>query len=341
VAEPAGEAEVKLAEAEARAKAVGRAAEQAELEAMREEEREWAEAEQEEAAAEARAEAQVLAPAPVESYQPPAWSETPWAAGFFLEVLKNGQVVEKIDVSEKAFYTFGRDGGSVDVGLQHGSISRLHAVLQHGQGGTIFVFDTSTHGTTCNKKCMPRQAYFRVSAGDVLQFGQSSRLYVVGRAEYESEHLRKLRLKLEARVGRQKEEGQEKKTSDSQSEREGKGGEGNKGKTESTSSPSSCTAIVHNNRSTSLGEEHRGGSYSHSRGGDGRDDHLSRTFRLANVQRLRLLNHEHAPAIVYAPQELTPVEFEFLCIAATRLRLQCKDLPLLRKGHQSQRKTKR
>jgi hypothetical protein len=156
----------------------------------------------------------VPAPAPAESYKPPAWSESPGTA-FFLEVLKNGQIVEKIDVSEKAFYTFGRDKGSVDVGLQHGSISRLHAVLQHGQGDKIFVFDTSTHGTSCNKKRVPRQAYFRVNVGDVLKFGESSRLYIVGGpedfqpAEYESENLKKLRLKLEARA--EKEEGQKKK----------------------------------------------------------------------------------------------------------------------------------
>ncbi|CAM9453970.1 unnamed protein product, partial [Hapterophycus canaliculatus] len=95
----------------------------------------------------------------------------------------------------------GRQQGVVDVLLEHPSISRKHAILQHGQNGDLFLFDNgSTHGCIVNKKKIPSKEFHRLHVGDVMKFGESTRLYALEGpeelkpAEYESDNLRNLRL---------------------------------------------------------------------------------------------------------------------------------------------------
>uniref|UniRef100_A0A8C9E0D1 Solute carrier family 4 member 1 adaptor protein n=1 Tax=Phocoena sinus TaxID=42100 RepID=A0A8C9E0D1_PHOSS len=78
---------------------------------------------------------------------------------------------------------------SCDVCLEHPSVSRYHAVLQHrvsgpeaqcdGHGPGFYLYDLgSTHGTFLNKTRIPPRTYCRVHVGHVLRFGGSTRLFL-------------------------------------------------------------------------------------------------------------------------------------------------------------------
>ena len=73
----------------------------------------------------------------------------------------------------------GREEGAVDVLMNHPSISRLHAVVQFSDAGEVFLYDTSVHGTKVNKKRIEPKQYERLRVGDVIKFGESTRIYVL------------------------------------------------------------------------------------------------------------------------------------------------------------------
>lgn len=109
-------------------------------------------------------------------YTIPPWSEPP-EHPFSLEVLKEGTVIEQMDVSKKGAYMFGRVN-KCDFVLEHSTISRFHAVLQFKRG-VAYIFDLcSTHGTFVNKNQVKGKVYVEIHVGDVLRFGHSSRLYI-------------------------------------------------------------------------------------------------------------------------------------------------------------------
>ncbi len=70
---------------------------------------------------------------------------------------------------------------SSDFILEHPSASRLHAVLQYkSPDHTAYLYDAnSTHGVLINKKRIPPGEYTPLHVGDVVRFGQSSRLYLL------------------------------------------------------------------------------------------------------------------------------------------------------------------
>ncbi|KAI3813281.1 hypothetical protein L1987_18001 [Smallanthus sonchifolius] len=110
-------------------------------------------------------------------YTIPSWSEPP-CHNYFLEVLKDGSVIDQFDVHEKGAYMFGRVD-LCDFILEHPTISRFHAVLQFNKSGDAFLYDlSSTHGTFINKNQVKKKVYVELHVGDVLQFGHSSRLYI-------------------------------------------------------------------------------------------------------------------------------------------------------------------
>ncbi|GAQ91101.1 hypothetical protein KFL_007270080 [Klebsormidium nitens] len=117
------------------------------------------------------------APSGQPPYEIPAWSAPP-GQPYALEVVKEGAVLAQLDVSRKGAYMFGRSERA-DFPLEHATVSRYHAVLQFKEGGEAALFDLgSTHGTFVNKKQVKARVYVPVHVGDVLKFGQSSRLYV-------------------------------------------------------------------------------------------------------------------------------------------------------------------
>ncbi|KAF3785897.1 Kanadaptin [Nymphaea thermarum] len=110
-------------------------------------------------------------------YTIPAWSERP-GQPYFMEVLKDGVIIDRLDVSTKGAFMFGRID-ICDFVLEHPSISRFHAVLQFKGNGDAFLYDlASTHGTFINKSQVKGRAYKDLHVGDVIRFGLSTRLYI-------------------------------------------------------------------------------------------------------------------------------------------------------------------
>ncbi|KAK6129112.1 hypothetical protein DH2020_037148 [Rehmannia glutinosa] len=110
-------------------------------------------------------------------YTIPAWSGAP-GHRFFLEVIKDGAIVNQFDVNKKGAYMFGRVD-LCDFVLEHPTISRFHAVLQFKSDGGAYLYDLgSTHGTFINKSQVKKRVYVDLHVGDVIRFGQSSRLYI-------------------------------------------------------------------------------------------------------------------------------------------------------------------
>ncbi|TVU11654.1 hypothetical protein EJB05_45251, partial [Eragrostis curvula] len=116
-------------------------------------------------------------PRPRAPYTIPEWSAAP-DHPFFLEVLKDGIIFDKLDVCKKGAYMFGRID-MCDFVLEHPTISRFHAVLQFRNDGKVFLYDLgSTHGSFINKSQIKKRLYTEIHVGDVIRFGQSSRLYI-------------------------------------------------------------------------------------------------------------------------------------------------------------------
>ncbi|GAB5360689.1 hypothetical protein AAMO2058_000648700 [Amorphochlora amoebiformis] len=116
--------------------------------------------------------------APKLKYDEPFWSALP-AAEFGFDILKNGTIVSEFPIDLKPFIVVGRHP-SCDLVLQHQSISRQHCVLQHREGGLVYLYELgSTHGTKVNKKKIPPRDHFQINIGDVIKFGESSRLYIL------------------------------------------------------------------------------------------------------------------------------------------------------------------
>ncbi|XP_047962461.1 kanadaptin [Salvia hispanica] len=110
-------------------------------------------------------------------YKIPPWSAPP-GHEFFLEVLKDGAIIDRYDVNEKGAYMFGRVD-ICDFVLEHPTISRFHAVLQFKSDRGAYLYDLgSTHGTFINKNQVKKRIYVDLHVGDVLRFGHSSRLYI-------------------------------------------------------------------------------------------------------------------------------------------------------------------
>ncbi|KAI8534260.1 hypothetical protein RHMOL_Rhmol10G0076200 [Rhododendron molle] len=80
---------------------------------------------------------------------------------------------------EKGAYMFGRVD-LCDFVLEHPTISRFHAVLQFKRNGGAYLHDLgSTHGTFVNKNQVKPKVFVDLHVGDVIRFGQSSRLYIL------------------------------------------------------------------------------------------------------------------------------------------------------------------
>eukprot|EP01063_Lacrimia_lanifica_P009727 TRINITY_DN16624_c0_g1_i1.p1 TRINITY_DN16624_c0_g1~~TRINITY_DN16624_c0_g1_i1.p1 ORF type:complete len:246 (+),score=80.54 TRINITY_DN16624_c0_g1_i1:56-793(+) len=110
-----------------------------------------------------------------------------------LYVLRDGKPIEgerMYELQENPAFMFGRDAGICDFPLAHPSISSQHAVLvfrataseeQPGKTAvTPYVIDLdSTNGTSLNKKRLRPKVYTPLGNGDMLQFGNSSREFVL------------------------------------------------------------------------------------------------------------------------------------------------------------------
>lgn len=147
-------------------------------------------------------------PAPPLPYNEPTWSATPQAP-YVLTVIKNGTIIEAIQLSHKPYHVFGRLP-SCDVQFEHPSISRYHAILQYRPADEeadpntdgksrptenvsisssvstnpkekgFYVYDLgSTHGTFINKSKIQMRCFYRLRLGQMVKFGGSSRSFLL------------------------------------------------------------------------------------------------------------------------------------------------------------------
>ena len=117
-------------------------------------------------------------------YKEPTWGglgDKPYS----FEMVKNGTVIDTLDLSSKSFHVFGRLP-SCDFPMEHPSLSRYHAVIQycsektemHDKGWYLYDLD-STHGTWINKVRVKPRVYNRVRVGYVVKLGGSTRLHIM------------------------------------------------------------------------------------------------------------------------------------------------------------------
>ena len=76
----------------------------------------------------------------------PAWAVKPRQTGAKLRHIQANSSTEHA-VDGKAAYTFGRNGQACDFGVDHKSVSRMHACLAHHSSGGLYLIDLdSRHG---------------------------------------------------------------------------------------------------------------------------------------------------------------------------------------------------
>ena len=126
-------------------------------------------------------------------YPPPSWSAEPSHLWQLLEIKAGHELGTHL--LQTALITFGRAADVVTVPLAHESCSRLHARIAFDSSGQPWLRDlASTHGVTVNKRRLPQEAISKVEPadstvkgsrgvmlfpGDTIQFGASSRIYVL------------------------------------------------------------------------------------------------------------------------------------------------------------------
>lgn len=135
------------------------------------------------------------------SYQEPAWARSPPAdCDWSIEEIKGGVEIASHQLNLPCT-TFGRAADMVTVPTAHESCSRLHARIAFDREGTPWLRDLgSAHGTTVNKRPLPRKAVGKsesigtgegsrgvvVYPGDTIQFGASTRMFcIVGPPAYD------------------------------------------------------------------------------------------------------------------------------------------------------------
>ncbi|KAJ2794720.1 hypothetical protein H4R20_006131, partial [Coemansia guatemalensis] len=123
--------------------------------------------------------AAVPAHVPPLSYEQPSNASAP-QHDYTMEVIKDGSVVESHTVAkDRTYFTFGRLP-ICDFPMEHGSISRYHAVLQFYDDGSMAIVDLgSSHGTLVNRKPLAARTPSKVDIGDQIRFGASSRIWVI------------------------------------------------------------------------------------------------------------------------------------------------------------------
>ncbi|KAM9356336.1 kanadaptin isoform 2-T2 [Pholidichthys leucotaenia] len=127
-------------------------------------------------------------------YTEPSWGGSAPPVQYGLEVLKNGTIVDRVELCSRSFSVVGRLP-VCDVALEHPSISRYHAVIQYhsqpdetGANSGFYIYDLgSTHGTVVNKNKIPPKTYIRIRVGHVLKFGGSTRLFILQSPESDEE----------------------------------------------------------------------------------------------------------------------------------------------------------
>ncbi|OQR85054.1 hypothetical protein ACHHYP_12403 [Achlya hypogyna] len=112
----------------------------------------------------------------------PRWAGVPTRSNVkgFLEVVKDGAVIDKVLIGQQACTVVGRNGDVCDLELAHETISRQHAAIVHTKNGTVEILDLgSAQGTTVDGTPLQGDERRPLANGSEIRFGQSSRVYIV------------------------------------------------------------------------------------------------------------------------------------------------------------------
>ncbi|XP_065853975.1 protein phosphatase 1 regulatory inhibitor subunit PPP1R8 homolog [Euphorbia lathyris] len=113
------------------------------------------------------------------TWQPPDWAIEPRSGVYYLEVLKDGEVLDRINL-DKRRHIFGRQGHACDFVLDHQSVSRQHAAVVPHRNGSVFVIDLgSAHGTFVANERLIKDTPVELEAGQSLRFAASTRVYIL------------------------------------------------------------------------------------------------------------------------------------------------------------------
>ncbi|XP_022724393.1 nuclear inhibitor of protein phosphatase 1 [Durio zibethinus] len=113
------------------------------------------------------------------TWQPPDWAIEPRPGVYYLEVLKEGQVLDRINL-DRSRHIFGRQYHTCDFVLDHQSVSRQHAAVIPHKNGSIYVIDLgSAHGTFVANERLTKDTPVELEVGQSLRFAASTRTYIL------------------------------------------------------------------------------------------------------------------------------------------------------------------
>lgn len=109
-----------------------------------------------------------------------------------LFIFKDGDIVDTVELSLRSCWLVGREAAVVDLTAEHPSISKQHAVVQFryvekrnefgdklGKVKPYLIDLESANGTTLNGKKIGASRYLELRDKDMVQFGDSTREYVL------------------------------------------------------------------------------------------------------------------------------------------------------------------
>ncbi|CAN4106658.1 unnamed protein product [Withania somnifera] len=113
------------------------------------------------------------------TWQPPDWAIEPRPGVHYLEVIKDGEVLDHINL-DKRRHIFGRQFHTCDFVLDHQSVSRQHAAVIPHKNGSIYVIDLgSAHGTFVANERLTKDSPVELETGQSLKFAASTRTYIL------------------------------------------------------------------------------------------------------------------------------------------------------------------
>ncbi|XP_051133961.1 protein phosphatase 1 regulatory inhibitor subunit PPP1R8 homolog [Andrographis paniculata] len=113
------------------------------------------------------------------SWQPPDWAIEPRPGVYYLDVVKEGEVIGQINL-DKRKHIFGRQFHTCDFVLDHQSVSRQHAAVVPHKNGSIYVIDLgSAHGTFVANERLTKDTPVELESGQSLRFAASTRTYIL------------------------------------------------------------------------------------------------------------------------------------------------------------------
>jgi smad nuclear-interacting protein 1 len=125
-------------------------------------------------------------------HEPPEARKPPARDQWKMFVFKGADIVDTIDLGLRSSWLIGREMAVVDLPAEHPSISKQHAVIQFrykekrnefgdkiGRVKPYLIDLESANGTMLNGEKVPDSRYLELRDKDMVQFGQSTREYVI------------------------------------------------------------------------------------------------------------------------------------------------------------------